>query len=109
VETGAQEVGFAPISGGLHGLELELPSGSADYDWLEIRGELAPDWFTLTDRPTHGNRAIAFRTLEDEGDRYLVRVGSCPQWRGYGEHPLLLLHNRAQDIVSIRLLESAGA
>jgi hypothetical protein len=91
-------------------LALDLPPGFQSYDWLEIRtnGRLASDTFVLTDVPDVPGRAISFRTLDRAGIRYLVRVGSCPQWRGYQPGSLLLLHDQPQDILAVRLLRSRG-
>jgi hypothetical protein len=87
---------------------LDLPRGFRSYDWLEIRTEgiLAADEFILTDDPSALGRAISFRALSRAGPRYLVRVGSCPQWHGYQAGPLRLLHDAPQDILAVRLLRS---
>jgi hypothetical protein len=60
----------------------------------------------LRDRLGLAAGTIVFKTLEGVGPRYLVRVGSCPQWYGYREGALFLLHHRPQDIVAVRLLRS---
>jgi hypothetical protein len=89
-------------------IQVELPPRFRAYDWLELRGSgsLQGDVFVLTD-PVVAGREISFRTLDGVGPRFLVRVGSCSQWHGYTGRRLLLLHDRPQDIVSVRLLRSA--
>jgi hypothetical protein len=89
------------------GAVLDLPPGFRSYDWLEIRtASLESDEFILTDDPIAEGRAISFRALPRTGPRYLVRVGSCPQWHGYRAGPIRLLHDAPQDILAVRLLRS---
>jgi hypothetical protein len=90
------------------GAMLDLPPGFQSYDWLEIRtrGGLVSDEFILTDDPLAPGRAISFRALSRAGPRYLVRVGSCPQWHGYQAGPIQLLHDAPKDILAVRLLRS---
>ena len=103
-EAGAIELRLQPAPGS--GLEVELPPGFRTYDWLELRSRspFQADAFLLT--PGVAGREISFRTPEGAGTRYLVQVGSCPQWHGYARTSLLLLHDRPQDILSLRLLRS---
>lgn len=105
-EAGAIELGLQPAPES--GLEVDLPPGFRAYDWLELRSRspLQADAFLLT--PGAAGREIKFRTQEGAGTRYLVQVGSCPQWHGYARTSLLLLHDRPQDILSLRLLRSGG-
>jgi hypothetical protein len=102
-------VGLQTQEMGSHlGLQITLPPGFRSYDWLEVRSarRFAADTFVLTDRPGFLEREIGFRTLRGSGPRYLVPIGSCPQWQGYEAGSLVLLHNRPQDIIGVRLLRS---
>lgn len=111
VEPEPTEVGAVDLqvrASSASGVMLDLPRGFRSYDWLEIRtgGSLASDEFILTDDPSALGRAISFRALGRAGPRYLVRVGSCPQWHGYQAGPLRLLHDAPEDILAVRLLRS---
>jgi hypothetical protein len=88
-------------------VQLSLPAGArwTDYQWLEIDARrLAPDNLHISDSGSGGQRVISFSTLPDSPSRYLVRVGSCAQWHGYGNAPLTLSGNVSQDITQVRLL-----
>jgi hypothetical protein len=109
-EVDAIDLPIPPTSGQRRLVEFEAPPEFQTYDWLEIqtpRG-LRADRFILSDGSDFVNGGIHFRTLKGSGPRYLVRVGSCLQWHGYSGGRLVLLHDRPQDIVAVRLLR-AGA
>jgi len=65
---------------------LELPAQASDYTWLELTSDapLPEDFYTVVDERSGAGRAVTFRTLAGRSDSVLVRVGSCPQWRGFG-------------------------
>jgi hypothetical protein len=90
-------------------VDLSLPSGTnwSAYRWLEITGRsgLGDDGWSVSDRQTtEPDHMIAFKTLSRQATKYLVPIGSCPQWHGYGPGPLYLDHGSVQDIASVRLL-----
>jgi hypothetical protein len=107
-ETGSRDLEVRRARVGRRGVEFDLPSNFRAYDWLEVRTgtSLKVDAFSLRDRLGVVTGTIIFRTLEEGARRYLVRVGSCPQWHGFRRGPLLLLHQKPQDIVAVRLLRS---
>ncbi len=78
------------------------------YSWLAVRTmrHLKPGSFELTDRldqSPFGQRIISFKTLDRGETSALLRVGACPQWRGY-PRDVYLLTGPVQDIREIRLL-----
>jgi hypothetical protein len=90
-------------------IQLTLPAGAhwTDYQWMEIdtRSKFRGDQMLLYDVVSHDlSRQIAFRTLETSPQRYLVRVGSCPQWHGYRGSKLVIAHGSPQDISAVRLI-----
>jgi hypothetical protein len=93
------------------GLQINLPSGSrwADYRWLEVDagpGGFRTGQFGIYDRPTRPSpyREIYFQTLDRSPRRYMVPVGSCPQWHGYRGRRLFLSFHPRQDISALRLI-----
>lgn len=107
-EAAALDLGIPAAGGERRKIELLVPPEFRTYDWLEIRaaGHLRADRFVISDGSDFVNGGIHFRILEGAGPRYLVRVGSCLQWHGYTSGRLVLLHDRPQDIVAVRLLRS---
>jgi hypothetical protein len=88
---------------------LTAPAGKrwTDYQWLELEtaGGFRDDAFAVSDlahRDPH--HEIRFRTMVGSPHRYLVRVGSCPQWHAYPAGPLYLIHDVGEAIASARLL-----
>jgi hypothetical protein len=73
-------------------MRLDLPADASEYTWLELSSDepFPEDFYTLFDEGSGFARAIAFRTLGDRSNSVLIRVGSCPQWRGFDEGPLYL-------------------
>jgi hypothetical protein len=101
--------GYVDQASAPYQIDLILPSGTnwSQYRWLEITGRsgLARDGWSVSDRQTtEPDHMVAFKTLQGHATRYLVPIGSCPQWHGYGPGPLYLDHGSPQDIVSVRLL-----
>ncbi len=89
-------------------LALRLPADADTYSWLAVRTmrHLQPGRFELTDRldqSPFGNRIISFKTLGRDETSALLRVGACPQWRGYSRD-VYLLTGPVQDIREIRLV-----
>jgi hypothetical protein len=70
---------------------LEPPNDFRDFDWLSVNAEPAPEGseFVVSDGSGAGSRAIAFTSLAGR-DSLRVRVGACPQWKGYSDGPLYL-------------------
>ena len=93
---------------------VTIPADAAAYRWLEVRtgDALREGDFQLADRRglvPHAQRVIFFKAL-DRGETVLrVKVGSCPQWRGYRPGTLYFSTNTPQDIREIRLVERAGS
>ncbi len=92
-------------------VQLNPPHGSrwSDYRWLEIdapKTGFQQGFFSVFDRPSRpaAGREIAFQTLARSPDRYVVPVGSCAQWHGYGGSPLYLAVSPDQDISGVRLI-----
>ena len=92
-------------------LQIVRPPGSrwTDYRWLEV--DAGPSGFrkgtfTVYDRQTRPSmgREITFQTLDDSPGRYIVPVGSCAQWHGYGGRRLFINHDTPQDISAVRLI-----
>jgi hypothetical protein len=66
--------------------ELALPPDFQSYDWLRLSasGPLGENLYFVNDALAGGGRAIAFRSLARlEHSTEQVRVGACPQWKGY--------------------------
>jgi hypothetical protein len=89
-------------------LALTLPPGSrwTDFQWIEIEtgSHFVDDTFVLSDGSPDGRHHVTFKTLPDSPGHYLVRVGNCIQWHGYGGSRLQLAHGQPQDIIAIRLI-----
>jgi hypothetical protein len=92
-------------------LQIVRPPGSrwTDYRWLEV--DAGPSGFrkgtfTVYDRQTRPSmgREITFQTLDGSPGRYIVPVGSCAQWHGYGGRRLFINHDTPQDISAVRLI-----
>jgi hypothetical protein len=104
-------VGHVDATLGPPSKQIEVPPGSDwnDYRWLEIdagkdgfrQGSFAV--FDLPTRPSY-SREISFQTLERSPDRYVIPVGSCPQWHGYRSRKLFLAALPHQDISAVRLI-----
>jgi len=95
-------------SAGTQPLALTLPPGSrwTDFQWIEIEtgSHFVDDTFVLSDGSHDGRHHVTFKTLPDSPGHYLVRVGNCIQWRGYGGSRLQLAHGQPQDITALRLI-----
>jgi hypothetical protein len=101
------------VPGGPNGaplpFQITLPARThwTDFRWMEIdtSTHFRADSLALYDSMTPGlQRQISFKTLEDSPTHYLVRVGSCSQWYGYGGQKLFLGHMQPQDIATVRLV-----
>jgi hypothetical protein len=91
--------------------QIALPPDArwSDFHWLEIdagSNGFQKSSFALFDRqgrPSAG-REISFQTLARSPHRYVVPVGSCPQWHGYRSRRLFLAVAPQQDIAGVRLI-----
>jgi hypothetical protein len=88
---------------------LTAPSGTrwTDYQWLELKtaGGFHDDALALSDQTNRDpHHEIRFRTTIGSSQRYLVRVGSCPQWHTYPTGPLFLIHGLGDAIASAQLV-----
>ena len=70
---------------------LTPPTDLRDFDWLSVNAAAARDGseFVISDGSASDSRAIGFASLADR-DSEQVRVGACPQWKGYRDGPLYL-------------------
>lgn len=86
---------------------LALPPGLRldRFSRLEIQTSsgLVDDAFVLSADPGDDARAVQFKTLKSDAQRYRVRVGSCPQWYAFSGATLSLRHSPGQQIVAVRL------
>jgi hypothetical protein len=85
-------------------LILTPPPGRnwADYDSIEIKGDLKPGKFDLASvsQPIPG-RSITFRVDDEPPESFVVEVGSCPQWHGFGSEQLRLSSTVTQTLQSV--------
>ncbi|HEV7677217.1 MAG TPA: hypothetical protein VGQ42_01455 [Candidatus Dormibacteraeota bacterium] len=96
-------------TGPAHGtVQIELPAGHrwTDYRWIEVDaaqgfGNAA---FTLSQGQSDDGHAIRFGTLQRSPAHYLVHVGACGQWHGFGSAPLVLTSNGTETLSAVRLL-----
>ena len=88
--------------------ELTLPDDASSYRWLELRTQepLESGLFSITDRlDGDPRRTISFGTLDKGKTDVRVKVGSCPQWRGYRQPGVLQLTTTlTEDIREVRLV-----
>jgi hypothetical protein len=70
---------------------LSGPSDPSAFDWLEVSAAPPPGGsaFIVSDGNDVGSRAVAFDSLPGRHSEQ-VRVGACPQWKGYGKGPVYL-------------------
>ena len=98
---------IARPTAGVQPVGLMLPPGArwTDFQWIEIDtgSQFVDDTFVLSDGSSDVRHQVTFKTLPDAPRQYLVRVGNCIQWHGYGGS-LRLAHSQPQDITAIRLI-----
>ena len=92
-------------------LRIDRPAGPrwSHYHWLELEpgpGGFRKGTFTVFDRQSRPwiGREISFQTLDSSPRRYIVPVGSCPQWHGYRGRRLYLALSSPQDVRAVRLI-----
>ena len=70
--------------------KLTSPEDFHAFDWLSLNAAPGPDGsrFIVSDGESAGTRAIGFNALAGR-DSEQVRVGACPQWKGYAQRPAL--------------------
>jgi hypothetical protein len=85
--------------------KLVAPEDFHDFDWLSVNATPGPDGSRLivSDGDGGGTTAIAFSALAGR-DSEQVRVGACPQWKGYRNGPLHLDVTIGTGPVSARLI-----
>jgi hypothetical protein len=84
---------------------VERPADANRYRWLEIEtdGGFKPDEFFVSASGAH-EQGISFSTDVRSPNRYLVQVGACAQWWGFGGATFVIDHAHAQHIRSYRLI-----
>ena len=68
--------------------DLDLPPDFRSFDWIELSAAdpLGENLYLLSDALAGGGRTIAFRSLGRlDRESAQVRVGACPQWKGFGD------------------------
>ena len=92
-------------------MRIDRPAGSrwSQYHWLELDagpGGFRKGTFSVYDRQSRPRtgREISFQTLDSSPRRYIVPVGSCPQWHGYRGRRLSLAVTSRQDVAAVRLI-----
>jgi len=85
--------------------EVTAPEDFHAFDWLSVSAAPGPDGsrFIVSDGDGAGTRAIAFNSLAGR-DSNQVRVGACPQWKGYESGPLYVDVTPGTGAVSARLI-----
>ncbi|MFL5870028.1 MAG: hypothetical protein ACJ75R_03045 [Solirubrobacterales bacterium] len=83
-------------------------SGATDfhpYDWLSVNAAAGPDGsrFIVSDGDAGGLRGIGWAALAGR-DSERVRVGACPQWKGYANGPIYLDVSRGTGPVEATLI-----
>jgi hypothetical protein len=85
--------------------KLTAPEDFHDFGWLSVTATPGPNGsrFIVSDGDGAGTRMIAFNALADR-DSEQLRVGACPQWKGYRSGPLYLDVTPGTGPVSARLI-----
>jgi hypothetical protein len=84
---------------------LDSPPGRAAFDWLSLTSAAAAGGsrVLISDGNAAGARTIGFNELPGS-DGEQIRVGSCPQWKGYGEGPIYVDVTHGSGELSARLI-----
>ncbi len=91
-------------------IALDLPPGTdlAHYRWLELSAPAVgagPGGYSLIDGIDQSPNLVTFSTLLRAPTHLFVRVGSCPQWRGFSAPGLsLVVHGGPRSLPSVRLV-----
>jgi hypothetical protein len=85
--------------------EVTTPEDFHAFDWLSLGATPGPDGsrFIVSDGDGAGSRAISFNSFAGR-DSHQVRVGACPQWKGYASRPLYVDVTPGTGAVSARLI-----
>lgn len=86
---------------------LELPRDFSDYDWLRVDadGPLGANRFLVSGARSEAGETIGFSSLPDSSsESEQVRVGACPQWKGYAGGPVFLNRTGDAQSVAVRLV-----